>query len=467
MSEPEIRKCPNHIRGCRNILAPDYNRKRCAECLEKEREREKKRREAAKNQQASDDKHKICTTCCQEYPIEDFYGIRFEGEITKTCKACRDNNKQQDERRDREHRNALDRIASKKPERIATKKAWEENNAEKRAEYWQKTRQRYIETDVDGYLRRNAENQKQWRENNPEKAKKMSEDRKNSLNIAFTNYQKRAFEFNLEFNLTVEQFEKLCTSPCYYCGQFSENKEINGIDRTDSSKNYDLDNCVSCCSFCNYLKNTLSVSTFLKRIAHILSNMALISEDKCFPTCFNNYKGSSFKHYSDRANKKELAFELNKTQFEQLCSGNCYICGKPCTENHRNGIDRFNNNLGYNLENTRSCCADCNFMKKHYEYNTFIQKLLKIYEVHKSNPILEEEAETTKALAKTNKKPEEEMKVHKSQQKETRMDKLKLKYSDENIKQNAVKLAKARRKQKTNLEAELKNEVIIPSNKTA
>lgn len=133
MSEPEIKKCTNHIRGCRVILEEDYTKKKCAECLRKERERDHKKRHAVDNLIPADENNKICSVCCKEFPLDHFQGVKLNT-TTKSCQSCRDDNKKQDLKRDKDHRNELDRIASKKPERIAVKKEWAANNYEKRAE---------------------------------------------------------------------------------------------------------------------------------------------------------------------------------------------------------------------------------------------------------------------------------------------------------------------------------------------
>ena len=36
----------------------------------------------------------------------------------------------------------------------------------------------------------------------------------------------------------------------------------NGIDRVDNIKGYDLDNCVTCCSLCNWMKRDLTIKEF-------------------------------------------------------------------------------------------------------------------------------------------------------------------------------------------------------------
>ena len=59
----------------------------------------------------------------------------------------------------------------------------------------------------------------------------------------------------------------LISSPCAYCGKIQE--QFNGLDRIDSSKGYTIDNVVSCCKYCNFAKNDLTVDEFKEHISEI------------------------------------------------------------------------------------------------------------------------------------------------------------------------------------------------------
>ena len=69
-----------------------------------------------------------------------------------------------------------------------------------------------------------------------------------------------------------------------------------------------------------------------------------------------------------------------ENDFYKIIDNKCYICGKKNKMDesynniHKNGIDRFNNTEGYTLTNSKSCCSTCNYMKKNYEYENFINK---------------------------------------------------------------------------------------------
>lgn len=102
-----------------------------------------------------------------------------------------------------------------------------------------------------------------------------------SLNDIFKVYQDGSKSRNIEWNLTNDQFLNLIYQDCYYCGQVPEirnhdksvNKEkVNGIDRVDSSKSYTFDNCVPCCTMCNYMKQSYTQYDFLNQIEKIHNN---------------------------------------------------------------------------------------------------------------------------------------------------------------------------------------------------
>lgn len=95
---------------------------------------------------------------------------------------------------------------------------------------------------------------------------------KASWNLHFLTYKMNAKKRNLDFHLSFAQFKDICEKNCYYCGVFPRKfnkylgipgKEhlierswilVNGIDRIDSSKGYNLINCDPCCSRCNEAK---------------------------------------------------------------------------------------------------------------------------------------------------------------------------------------------------------------------
>lgn len=117
-----------------------------------------------------------------------------------------------------------------------------------------------------------------------------------SLRAKLSHYKSNAKLRNKEFSISFEQGTKLLTGNCHYCGsepnmEFSvlETRKsakrvqtglidkaeyivkTNGLDRIDNSKGYIENNVVSCCTICNYAKNTLSYNDFLLWIDKLIS----------------------------------------------------------------------------------------------------------------------------------------------------------------------------------------------------
>ena len=365
-----LKVCKQYLRGCRSQNPISYKFSACQDCLEKEREKDHKRRgtkiEAPSGQ-------KSCSTCCKLFSLDSFQGLHGE---TKTCTECRAANKRADEKRESEHVKELARKNAEKPERKAVKKAWKESNYEKVAKYWIDARSRLIENDLEGYLKKNAEHAKKWRNANPEKCEKSNKERNDNINYHFVTYKRSAESKNLDFILTKGDFMGLVETKCYYCDTMQE-KKFNGIDRLDSSKGYSLDNCVSCCEMCNFMKGCLGPTIFINRIEHILTHLGLF-QGKFHPEDFKDISKVEYSHYKCRANKKEFEFKLSKTEFNEKIKDPCYLCGKHTTETHKNGIDRFDNEKGYTLNNIKSCCGNCNYIKRNNQYHEMIDKCMKI-----------------------------------------------------------------------------------------
>jgi hypothetical protein len=73
-------------------------------------------------------------------------------------------------------------------------------------------------------------------------------------------YRDCAARKNLEFELTLQDFEDNWNKECHYCG---DTIQTIGFDRIDSSKGYVKNNLVLCCTTCNSMKSNLSTETFI------------------------------------------------------------------------------------------------------------------------------------------------------------------------------------------------------------
>lgn len=111
-----------------------------------------------------------------------------------------------------------------------------------------------------------------------------------SFNRVYNNFIRSAKKRNHSFNLTREEVKFLFMQKCNYCGQepsqyYSSHGKIcngifkfNGIDRINSNIGYTKENSISCCKWCNWAKNSLSVQDFLNHITKIY-NYSIIKHE--------------------------------------------------------------------------------------------------------------------------------------------------------------------------------------------
>lgn len=103
-----------------------------------------------------------------------------------------------------------------------------------------------------------------------------------SINKLYYSYKRGAKKRNYNFNLSRENFEKLILDNCHYCGgkpdtQFKHKQSFNGyviyngIDRKDNILGYDINNCVSCCTSCNYAKHNKSYNEFQNWLINLVN----------------------------------------------------------------------------------------------------------------------------------------------------------------------------------------------------
>lgn len=101
----------------------------------------------------------------------------------------------------------------------------------------------------------------------------------------------------------------------------------------------------------------------------------------------NTLLNSIFSDYRTRATRKNQEFKLDINEFEILLNKPCYYCGefnkntkKRKNRNYSyNGIDRINNNEGYTLTNSVTCCKVCNMAKNTMTQIEFIEWIKKVY----------------------------------------------------------------------------------------
>ena len=322
--------CVNYLRGCRTQLDMSYKYTRCVRCLEKDREKDRQRRGKAIEPSTDEPSTRICSMCNKSQDISQYNGQK--GNITRHCNSCREKGKIRDKNRNKDIRNEKAQIAESNPERKRKKKKWSENIRYKSESYH------------------------------------------------YNSYKTHAHERGLCFDLEIDIYMSIIYKKCYYCNSMN-NAGFNGVDRKDNIVGYTLDNSVACCSTCNFMKKTTESTIFIKKAIHIDTYNR--EKVRLYPEIFSDHKYIHYCTYNRRSLER-YNIEINKQYYDNIVIQPCYLCGKENTETHKNGIDRFDNDIGYTQDNCRPCCGDCNMMKRNYPYDLVIEQCKKISVKNKS-----------------------------------------------------------------------------------
>lgn len=97
---------------------------------------------------------------------------------------------------------------------------------------------------------------------------------------------------------------------------------------------------------------------------------------------------SLFSSYRSSADSRNIEFRLSRKEFARLTKQVCYYCGKKPEQKFKrgtsvyiyNGIDRQNNSEGYILDNSVSCCKECNIAKHKQNEKEFLIWITQVYE---------------------------------------------------------------------------------------
>lgn len=141
------------------------------------------------------------------------------------------------------------------------------------------------------------------------------------FNKLFTSYKHGAKSRNLEFHLTKETFGDITSSLCHYCGAspFSVSRYrvgrmteagvknaryiYNGVDRKNAQDHYTEENCVPCCSRCNFAKGVMGYDEFYSWIDDIIKH----SNDVLAVDIFMESDGSiSLEHHRNQRLKPKI-----------------------------------------------------------------------------------------------------------------------------------------------------------------
>ena len=345
----------NH-KNC-EIIFPDYLNGLKQHGTKCEKHRELSQKYSKTHEEKKRNKINNCTKCGKD----NVKAITKYNKISKYCIECYN----KDVKRKR-----LDRI--KYPEKYIY------YNAKKRfTKGHQLTRARKIHRlGVYKYKQHNAKRSKEYRLKNPDKVRKITKKSRSTHMSKFNTTKNISFKGNKDFDLSSEEYEDIIdNNNCFYC----DLKYNLNIDRVDSGIGYVLENCVTCCTQCNMMKNTFDIYTFLNQCRLICKHLNLYDIQEHLNYRIKNKKSVNYNKYKIDSEKRNKVFELSKEEYNNLIHGNCYLCGISPTDKRLNGIDRVNNDIGYVLSNCKSCCKNCNYIKKDYDIQEILKKVKNIY----------------------------------------------------------------------------------------
>lgn len=217
------------------------------------------REEAQRREDLFKHEIKVCGTCKKELPLDMFTkDITAKYGLSSLCKEC-----QREQRKRRKPK--IDEWLLNNQERVKDKrKQYSKENSDKKRKYNQDNKEHL------------AQKRKEYEENNKEKVRQQRRKSRHSLSTRYKKYKREAEERNFDFELTIEEFDEITKSPCFYCGELPEDEfgnQFTGVDRIDSQLGYYKNNCVPCCFICNRMKSNYKLEFWLFHIKTILYHM--------------------------------------------------------------------------------------------------------------------------------------------------------------------------------------------------
>lgn len=376
--DPNLKYCSKT--GC-HAISSDTNR--LCEYHRNQRNEYEKSTRLSYNHQSNQCRNHKCQQMFEPYQTKS-------GKSPTLCLDCYNRQCEVESNREPRKRNWAEELRNN-PERAKKIQQYRENlkntDIERLRNYYIKSRSKKIaELGIDEYHRINNENIKIYRDQHKELIKMISNKSYNNPNTRLARYKTLAENKNIPWLLTDDEVYQLYKSPCFYCG-FKDDNKLNGIDRIDFDGPYSIENSVPCCKHCNYMKGCLDVNYFIGACIKIVLNNFDNENTTIFKEYCNNFEtydslSCNYNRYKNSAIDRCLIFELAKNNFYNITENDCYCCGKKNTDFHQNGLDRLDSNIGYNLENVKSCCSSCNYMKNKQSVDEFLERCMLISDKH-------------------------------------------------------------------------------------
>ena len=173
-----------------------------------------------------------------------------------------------------------------KEQRKLDNKNWVEKNKEYLKQYRKEYHKKYYQDNKEKIDKKN----RSWALKNPEQSvkivqkynrshteevKERAKDYIKKLTGRYRGLKGNAQSRNYTVTFTLEEFSKIVSNSCSYCG---ENEKRIGIDRIDNTKGYTIENSTSCCKICNMMKKTMTVDEFISHTKKIHNHFINLNE---------------------------------------------------------------------------------------------------------------------------------------------------------------------------------------------
>lgn len=110
--------------------------------------------------------------------------------------------------------------------------------------------------------------------------------------ISYSRSKSSAKDRDYDYDIDKDTYNFIRRHRCYLCGKCNSDTHINGVDRVCNEEGYTIDNCESCCSTCNYMKNHYELNAFLNKCVQIFdhSKNKVVFQKGKLQVCTKNHK---------------------------------------------------------------------------------------------------------------------------------------------------------------------------------
>jgi hypothetical protein len=239
------------------------------------------------------------------------------------------------------------------------------NECFNRKGYSEASRARKRNEDEVGYLARNAASHSKWTKCNPDKISKQQQLQATDPDRKIKAIKTKAAQTHVPMSDDPDELLVMklkLEAPCYYCGiAVVKGADLNGLNRIEPAIGYTDANTVASCGVCSSLRGCFSQATFVANIRKIASHRSIEEA----PAGSERIRMRPFGGHADARNA-EAKTKMDALDIDTklgIWTNPCYMCGRTPAF----GIDREDADGDYTPDNSRPCCADCNFMKKDYK----------------------------------------------------------------------------------------------------